>query len=128
MSVCRDITERKQAEHVLRDLSRRVIEAHEREFDAGLQLDTDANGFLVPDPPERPFLLTWHKSSKGIGLSTDFGVAFVIPGPLVSLSRSGIRLDAELRYRRRLLRHPDIPRAKPPCGVSHFRSIRQEVE
>ena len=33
---------------------------------------------IVPDPPERPFSLTWHKSSKGIGLSMDFGVAFVI--------------------------------------------------
>lgn len=48
------------------------------QFDARLQLDTDANGLLVPDPPERPFSLTWHKSSKGIGLSTDFGVAFVV--------------------------------------------------
>ena len=48
------------------------------QFDARLQLDTDANGLLVPDPPERPFLLTWHKSSKGIGLSMDFGVAFVV--------------------------------------------------
>jgi len=48
------------------------------QFDARLQLDTDANGLLVPDPPERPFSLTWHKSSKGIGLSMDFGVAFVV--------------------------------------------------
>jgi hypothetical protein len=48
------------------------------DFDARLQLDTDANGLLVPDPPERPFELEWHTSSKGIGLSTDFGVAFVI--------------------------------------------------
>jgi len=48
------------------------------QFDARLQLDTDANGLLVPDPPERPFSLTWHKSSTGFGLSTDFGVAFVI--------------------------------------------------
>jgi hypothetical protein len=47
-------------------------------FDARLQLDTDTNGLLVPDPPERPFQLTWHKSTKGIGLSTDFGVAFVV--------------------------------------------------
>jgi PAS domain S-box-containing protein len=31
MYVCRDITARKQAEHVLRDLGRRLIEAHERE-------------------------------------------------------------------------------------------------
>jgi hypothetical protein len=48
------------------------------QFDARLQLDTDANGLLVPDPPERPFSLTWHKSSKGTGLSMDFGVAFVV--------------------------------------------------
>ena len=47
-------------------------------FDARLQLDTDTNGLLVPDPPEAPFQLTWHTSSKGIGLSTDFGVAFVV--------------------------------------------------
>ena len=47
-------------------------------FDAGLQLDTDANGLLVPDPPERPFLLKWHTSSKGIGLSMDFGASFVV--------------------------------------------------
>jgi hypothetical protein len=47
-------------------------------IDAGLRLDTDQNGRLVPDPPERPFSLDWHTSSKGIGLSMDFGVAFVI--------------------------------------------------
>jgi len=47
-------------------------------FDARLQLDTDTNGLLVPDPPDSPFQLTWHTSSKGIGLSTDFGVAFVV--------------------------------------------------
>jgi hypothetical protein len=47
-------------------------------FDARLQLDTDTNGLLVPDPPEAPFQLTWHTSSKGVGLSTDFGVAFVV--------------------------------------------------
>jgi hypothetical protein len=48
------------------------------EFDAQLKLDTDANGFLVPDPPETPFTLQWHTSSKGVGLALDFGVAFVI--------------------------------------------------
>ena len=47
-------------------------------IDARLRLDTDQNGLLVPDPPERPFSLDWHTSSKGIGLSMDFGVAFVI--------------------------------------------------
>ena len=47
-------------------------------LDARLQLDTDANGLLVPDPPEAPFQLTWHTSSQGIGLSTDFGVAFAV--------------------------------------------------
>src|SRR5262245_60665463 len=31
MYVCRDITARKQFDHVLRDLGRRLIEAHERE-------------------------------------------------------------------------------------------------
>jgi PAS domain S-box-containing protein len=31
MYVCRDVTERRQAEHGLRDLSRRLVEAHERE-------------------------------------------------------------------------------------------------
>jgi hypothetical protein len=48
------------------------------EFDAQLQLDTDANGLLVPNPPEAPFTLQWHTSSKGIGLALDFGVAFAI--------------------------------------------------
>jgi hypothetical protein len=47
-------------------------------FDARLQLDTDANGLLVPDPPERPFILEWDKSTQGVGLSMDFGVAFVV--------------------------------------------------
>jgi hypothetical protein len=48
------------------------------EFDAMLRLDTDPNGLLVPDPPETPFTLQWHTSSSGVGLSLDFGVAFVI--------------------------------------------------
>ena len=47
-------------------------------IDAGLQLDTDANGLVVPDPPEAPFVLDWHTSSKGIGLSLDFGLSFVV--------------------------------------------------
>ena len=47
-------------------------------FDARLELDTDTNGLLVPDPPEAPFQLEWDTSGKGIGLSTDFGVAFVV--------------------------------------------------
>jgi hypothetical protein len=48
------------------------------EFNARLQLDTDPNGLLLPNPPERPFNLQWHTSSKGIGLALDFGVAFVV--------------------------------------------------
>jgi hypothetical protein len=48
------------------------------EFDATLQLETDANGLLVPDPPDAPFKLQWLTSSKGVGLAMDFGVAFVI--------------------------------------------------
>ena len=48
------------------------------EIDARLQLDTDANGLIVPDPPERPFLLEWDTSSRGVGLSLDFGVAFAV--------------------------------------------------
>ena len=48
------------------------------DFDARLQLDTDTNGLLVPDPPERPFELEWNTSNKGVGLSMDFGVAFVV--------------------------------------------------
>jgi len=47
-------------------------------FDARLQLDTDSNGLIMPDPPEVPFLLEWETSSKGVGLSLDFGVAFVV--------------------------------------------------
>jgi hypothetical protein len=48
------------------------------EFNAKLRLDTDENGLLVPDPPETPFRLEWDTSSKGIGLSLDFGASFVI--------------------------------------------------
>ncbi len=48
------------------------------EFNAKLQLDTDPNGLFVPNPPETPFRLEWETSSKGIGLSLDFGVAFVV--------------------------------------------------
>ena len=48
------------------------------EFNAKLQLDTDSNGLIVPNPPERPFLLEWQTGSKGWGLSLDFGVAFVV--------------------------------------------------
>jgi hypothetical protein len=48
------------------------------DFDARLQLDTDTNGLLVPDPPERPFELEWNTSNRGVGLSMDFGVAFVV--------------------------------------------------
>jgi hypothetical protein len=48
------------------------------EFNAQLHLDTDANGLLVPDPPETPFTLEWQTSSKGIGLALDFGMAFVV--------------------------------------------------
>ena len=47
-------------------------------IDARLQLDTDPNGLLVPSPPERPFLLDWHSSSGGVGLSMDFGASFVV--------------------------------------------------
>jgi hypothetical protein len=48
------------------------------EFNAKLRLDTDPAGLLLPSPPETPFTLEWHTSSKGIGLALDFGVAFVI--------------------------------------------------
>jgi hypothetical protein len=48
------------------------------EFNAKLQLDTDQTGLLVPHPPETPFILQWHKSSKGIGLALDFGVSLVV--------------------------------------------------
>jgi hypothetical protein len=48
------------------------------EIDARLQLDTDVNGLVVPDPPERPFALDWRTSTHGVGLSMDFGVAFVV--------------------------------------------------
>ena len=43
-----------------------------------LRLDTDPGGLLVPNPPETPFTLEWHTSSKGIGLALDFGMAFVV--------------------------------------------------
>jgi hypothetical protein len=47
-------------------------------IDARLQLDTDPAGLIVPNPPETPFLLEWDTSSRGVGLSLDFGVAFVV--------------------------------------------------
>jgi hypothetical protein len=47
-------------------------------FNANLQLDTDENGLLIPNPPETPFTLEWDRTSKGVGLSLDFGLAFVI--------------------------------------------------
>ena len=46
-------------------------------FDARLQLDTDSNGLLTPDPPEKPFALDWNTSRDGQGMALDFGVAFV---------------------------------------------------
>ena len=46
-------------------------------FDARLQLDTDSNGLLTPDPPEKPFTLDWNTSRDGQGMALDFGVAFV---------------------------------------------------
>jgi hypothetical protein len=46
-------------------------------FDAQLQLDTDSNGLLTPDPPEMPFALDWNTSRDGQGMALDFGVAFV---------------------------------------------------
>jgi hypothetical protein len=48
------------------------------EINARLQLDTDEAGLLVPNPPEAPFALQWHTSSKGVGLALDFGVSFVV--------------------------------------------------
>jgi hypothetical protein len=48
------------------------------EFNAGLTLDTDSNGLLVPNPPETPFTLQWHTSGKGWGLAMDAGVTFVV--------------------------------------------------
>ena len=48
------------------------------EFNAKLRLDTDPGGLLMPSPPEVPFTLEWHNSSKGIGLALDFGMAFVV--------------------------------------------------
>jgi hypothetical protein len=48
------------------------------EFNAQLELETDQNGLFVPDPAERPFVLDWSTSSKGIGLSLDFGVTLVV--------------------------------------------------
>jgi hypothetical protein len=48
------------------------------EFNANLQLDTDPNGLVLPNPPETPFRLQWHTSSNGVGLSLDFGTSFVI--------------------------------------------------
>ena len=47
-------------------------------IDARLQLDTDPGGLIVPNPPETPFLLEWNTSSRGVGLSMDFGVTFVV--------------------------------------------------
>jgi hypothetical protein len=51
---------------------------HYDRFHADLRLDTDANGLLIPDPPERPFSLDWDSSGKGWGLSLDFGATLVV--------------------------------------------------
>ena len=48
------------------------------EFNANLQLDTDSNGLLRPDPPTTPFDLEWDTSSHGRGMAVDVGVAFVV--------------------------------------------------
>jgi len=49
------------------------------DFRAQLQLDTDNDGLLIRNPDlEMPFRLQWHTSNKGVGLSLDFGAAFVI--------------------------------------------------
>ena len=48
------------------------------EFNANLQLDTDSNGLLRPDPPTTPFDLEWDTSSHGRGMAVDVGAAFVV--------------------------------------------------
>ena len=48
------------------------------QFKAELQLDTDENGLLLPNPPETPFTLQWDTTSKGVGLALDFGATFVV--------------------------------------------------
>ena len=47
-------------------------------FNANLQLDTDTNGLLTPDPPTTPFGLQWDTSSHGRGMAVDLGAAFVV--------------------------------------------------
>lgn len=64
---------------------------HLDEFDARLRLDTEANGLLVPNPPDRPLEIIWQSSSKGIGLSMDFGASMVINRWDFGLGVSGVQ-------------------------------------
>lgn len=51
---------------------------HYDKVNATVRLDTDTNGLLKPDPPERPFSLDWLASGKGWGLAMDFGASLVV--------------------------------------------------
>ena len=86
-------------------------------FDARLQLDTDSNGLLTPDPPETPFALDWNTTRDGNGLALDFGVAFVrnrwdfgagVGGVANRITWKNIRKTAGHLYRRRLLSQGEV--------------------
>ena len=47
------------------------------EFEANLQMETDAAGLVSPTPQAPPFTLEWQTATTGRGLASDFGVAFV---------------------------------------------------
>ena len=63
---------------------------HYDKLDANLRLDTDMNGFLIPDPPERPFSLRWDATGKGWGLAMDFGTTLVVNRWDIGVGVSGV--------------------------------------
>jgi hypothetical protein len=84
------------------------------QFNAQLNLDTDPDGLLLPHAPEMPFTLEWYNSNKGVGLSMDFGVAFVAGRWDFGTGVSGVANRIKWR---------DITR-QPPCAREPVRRHR----
>ena len=47
------------------------------DFEANLQMETDAAGLVSPNPQAPPFTLEWQTATKGHGMALDSGVTFV---------------------------------------------------
>ena len=78
-----------------------------------------SHGFMGEPVPRGPGVQAWRdRTERGRSL---------LRWQLVSLSRGWLQPDTQLWHRRSRLRHPDVPRAKPPRRVGHFLSLRQEV-